>query len=195
MSVIMCVVLGVSVCGAAVAYAVYNSETNYMSIMMDAAVAGDYNTGRWAESARNEKIDSEGLPYNKVSYDDLVILARVIKAEAGSSWLSDEWKMCVGEVVLNRVASPEFPNTIYDVVRAPGQYPWAAASSFAYLIPDARSIEIARRLLEGERYLNDASVVFQANFRQGSGVHTKFYDYTYGWTYFCISSRPYLYYT
>ena len=52
--------------------------------------------------------------------------------------------------------------------------------------------DVALRLLQGER-LMEPSVVFQANFPQGSGVHTHMYDSLLGSTYFCYSSHMDLY--
>lgn len=133
------------------------------------------------------------MDVQNISYDDLNLLSKIMYAEAGSEWLSDEWKMCVGEVVLNRVASPEFPNTLAAVLAQPGQYYGANSSYFRNLQPSARCVELAARLLDGERVLNNPAVVFQANFRQGSGVHTRLYDSKLGYTYFCYSSHPELY--
>lgn len=115
--------------------------------------------------------------------DDLYYLAVAIYREAGSSWLSDTHQLLVGNVVLNRVASSRFPNTIYDVLHQKGQYPWAAKHNYGE--PSARCYENAKRLLEGERFL-PANVVFQSQSKQGSGVYTKIYDSTLGTTtYFC----------
>ena len=174
------------------ANAAYDPNTNYAQVMVQAAAVGDYATGTAAESARNEKIAGMGLSDKPCTFDDLMLLSKIIYAEAGSEWLSDEWKMCVGEVVLNRVASSEFPNTIAEVLAQPGQYYGANSSYFNRLLPSERCVLGAVRLLNGERLMDDA-VVFQANFRQGSGIHTAFYDNLLGWTYFCISSKSYLY--
>jgi len=168
-------------------------EPDYMAVMIATAIVGDADCGHQAEELRNAKIDAQGLTYAKVSWDDLYLLSKIIYAEAGSYWLSDEWKMCVGEVVLNRVASPEFPNTISEVIYQDGQYYNMSSGYFQKLRPDARCVDIAKRLLEGERILNDPSVVFQANFTQGSGTHTALYDRQLGWTYLCYSSKPELY--
>ncbi|MGE4353072.1 MAG: cell wall hydrolase [Oscillospiraceae bacterium] len=175
------------------AFATYAKETDYMNTMLQAAVAGDWDTGQNAQFGRNAKIDEEGLDYIKISFEDLYLLAKIIYAEAGSQWLPDDWKMCVGEVVLNRVDSPEFPNTIVEVIYQPGQYYGADSSYFAALNPDMRCAQLALRLLEGERVMNRPSVVFQANFRQGGGVHLSYYDEVLGWTYFCDSCKTNLY--
>lgn len=174
------------------ARAAYDPNTNYAQLMVQAASVGDYATGQAAEAARNEKIAELGLSEQPFTFNDLMLLSKIIYAEAGSEWLSDEWKMSVGEVVLNRVASPEFPNTIAEVLAQPGQYYGANSRYFNSLIPSARCAQCAMRLLNGERIL-EPSVVFQANFRQGGGVQTAYYDKALGWTYFCYSSRKYLY--
>jgi len=98
--------------------------------------------------------------------DDLFWLALTIQHEAGSNWLSDEHQLLVGNVVLNRVAHPQFPNTIHGVVHQPGQYPWAGRAPIA--ISD-RAWANAQRLLNGERPA-PANVVFQAQFPQGNGT-------------------------
>lgn len=175
------------------AEAAYEPDVDYARVMINSAVSGDYETGRAAEASRNEKIDDIGAPNAKVSFDELMLLSKIMYAEAGSNWLSDEWKMCVGEVVLNRVSSPEFPNTIAEVLAQPGQYYGSNSRYFNNLKPSERCAELAFRLLNGERVMNDPAVVFQANFRQGSGTHTAVYDRYLGWTYFCFSSRPELY--
>lgn len=98
--------------------------------------------------------------------DDLFWLALTIQHEAGSNWLSDEHQLLVGNVVLNRVAHPQFPNTVHGVVHQPGQYPWAGSRHIA--ISD-RAWANAQRLLNGERPA-PANVVFQAQFPQGNGT-------------------------
>ena len=115
--------------------------------------------------------------------------------EAGSAWLPDAWQLCVGEVVLNRVASPEFPDTVHDVIYQKGQYSGSGTARFDRTQPSERSVRLALRLLEGERYMNNPAVVFQSQFRQGSGVFLALHDRHSGTEYFCLSSHPELYYT
>jgi len=116
------------------------------------------------------------------SDEDLYWLAVAINMEAGSSWLSDTHQLLVGNVILNRVASSSYPNTVYDVIHQKGQYPWAARG---YSEPTERALENARRLLNGERFCPD-NVVYQSTVTQGSGTYTSIYDATLGTTtYFC----------
>ena len=163
----------------------------YLSRMSDAAVAGDTEAGLEAEKNRNALIDRNGSGEVKIAFDDLYLLAKLIYAEAGSDWLSSDFRMCVGEVVLNRVASPEFPDTIYDVVYQKNQYSSVSSPSFSSLVPSQDCVDVALRLLQGER-LMAPSVVFQSNFAQGEifSIHE---DRRLGNTYFCVSSNLDLY--
>ena len=167
-------------------------NVDYSEIMIVSAINGDVVTGTQAEQDRNAKIDKQGLSYPKIKFNDLFLVSKIMTAEAGSYWLSDEWKMAVGEVLLNRVASPEFPNTVEECIYQPGQYYSKNSSYFKKLLPWERETRLAWRLLEGERHL-EPSVVFQANFTQGGGTFKSFYDKYLGWTYFCYSTKPELY--
>ena len=175
------------------ASAAFEPETNYMQQMIHAACTGDVQAGLDAEAMRMEKIEALGLDAPPVSFEDLYLLAKVMYAEAGSAWLSDEWRMCVGEVVLNRVASPEFPNTVREVIEQPGQYYGPDNDYFEQLLPSEACVHLALRLLEGERVIDEPSVVFQANFPLGSGTFLELYDSQLGTTYLCYSSYPELY--
>lgn len=172
--------------------AAYDPEKDYMECMIRAVMEGDLDGGTQAELVRNEKIRQQGLNYPAIAFEDLLLLSRVIYREAGSNWLSETWKMSVGEVVLNRVASSEFPNTVREVVMQPGQY-GGLCPDFQELRPSRLCVEIALRLLGGERVLNEPSVVFQSNDRLGSGVFQKLTDGELGVTYLCYSSHPELY--
>ena len=166
----------------------FDPETDYMDRMVAAAQRGDAAAGEAAQRSRDEKIDALALEYPKVRYEELALLSRLIQSEAGSAWLDARWKMAVGEVVLNRVASPEFPDTIREVIYQPGQY-----TGVLTLPPCYESVSAAWRLLEGERVLDNPAVVFQSNARQGSGVYLELRDALLGPTYLCLSNRMDLY--
>lgn len=143
------------------------------------------------EEAKQEEVVQAANQKKSYTDEDLYLLAKVIDWEARADWLPMEWKVSVGEVVLNRVASPEFPNTIEEVVYQSGQYGGSGTKAFANRKPTAESVEAARSLLEGQRIL-EPSVVYQSEFVQGSGIHSKFSDGASA-VYFCYSARKYLY--
>lgn len=165
---------------------------DYGVLMLQYALEGNRSKGILTERERNKKIDDNNLKNVKVSYDDLRLLTKVIIMEAGSSWLSDEWKLSVGEVLLNRVASPEFPNTLYKCVYQKGQYANVYTSKFKNMKLTKRETKLAWRLLSGERHLVK-SVVFQSESRQGSGVYKVLQSRGSGTTYFCYSRNRKLY--
>ena len=163
----------------------------YLDEMGKAAVAGDTQAGRQAEQYRNEIIDQNGSGEVKISFDDLYLLAKLICAEAGSDWLSDDFRLCVGEVVLNRVDSPEFPDNISDVVYQKGQYASAGTAAFASLVPSQACVDVALRLMQGERQMAP-SVVFQSDHEQGE-IFSMYTDRRLGTTFFCVSPNQELY--
>jgi len=171
----------------------YDSDTDYMAVMIEAVCEGDVEKGTLAQKRRDEKIEEQGLEFSGVSFEDLYYLSKIMYAEAGSLWLSDDWKMAVGEVVLNRVASPEFPDTVKSVIEAPGQYYGKNSSYFANLKTTEYITALAIRLLEGERVMGNPAVVFQSNGKQGGGVFWKLEDPQLGATYFCYSNHIELY--
>lgn len=121
------------------------------------------------------EVGEEALNYTP---EDLEMLAIVIYCEAGADSVADSTRQMVGEVVLNRVASECFPNTIYEVLTAPYQYgsfAWtgvvwperATQVSEAHAV--ARAYECAESLLSGsaERLL-PFETVFQSGGPQGT---------------------------
>ena len=110
--------------------------------------------------------------------EELEILALIVYQEAGGDACSDETRLMVGTVVLNRVADDRYPNTIKEVALQRAQYGrlywtglvWPERAELpqeAHAV--ARAYEIAERLLEGERALPE-DVIFQAEFVQGTEV-------------------------
>lgn len=53
---------------------------------------------------------------------DLELLARAIYAEAGGDDCSDETRIMVGNVILNRMNDPRYPDTMEEVLTQPLQY-------------------------------------------------------------------------
>ena len=78
--------------------------------------------------------------------NDLYWLSRIIHAESGNQSLAG--KIAVGNVVLNRVASSRFPNTVYDVIFQRGQFT-PASSGTINRTPSTESIAAAKLCLEG----------------------------------------------
>ena len=112
----------------------------------------------------------------KYSEDDLNLLARCIYAEATGE--GSECMLAVGSVVLNRVNSNKYPNTIREVIMQKSQYA-CVGSRLWNKGADTRAKELAKELLENGSKL-PANVLYQAQFKQGRGLYKKI-----GTEYFC----------
>lgn len=75
----------------------FSDDIDYLSIMKQSCLNGDYEAGVVAEKARNKKIDVLGLNVTKVFFEDLLELSKIITAECGDKRLPFEWKLAVGE--------------------------------------------------------------------------------------------------
>lgn len=85
--------------------------------------------------------------------DVLYWLSHIINAESGNQPLSG--KIAVGNVVLNRVANPRFPNTVYEVIHQRGQFTPVSNGSIK-LTPNAESIIAAKLCLDGANTVGNA---------------------------------------
>lgn len=105
----------------------------------------------------------------EISERDLYMLAHLINGEAGASYYSDKHRLYVGSVVLNRVESDWYPDTIEEVIFQKGQYACTWDGNYDRE-PSESSWEIAEQLLR-EGSVLPKNVVYQAEFTQGSGIY------------------------
>ena len=104
-------------------------------------------------------------PEIQLTYEDRQLLARVIWVEAQGE--CDEGQQAVAEVVLNRMASPDFGNTLAGVIYAEGQF-----RSVPYLEdaePHQAQYEAIERAIYGP-YILPEDVVHFASFRTNENV-------------------------
>ena len=118
----------------------------------------------------------ETLP--PVDPEALELLAIVIYREAGADSCCDECRRMVADVVLNRVESDRFPNTIYEVLTQENQYwkmweegvYWPESS---YSVGEKHAVErayrIAEEVLRGQHSkIYGQGYIWQALFEQGN---------------------------
>ena len=125
---------------------------------------------------KKQKKKKNNAVYNK----DVLNIARIIQAENGGH-PNDEALVLTGVVVLKRVKSKHYPDTIMGVISQNGQYSTYADGKF-WNEPSKRSMRIAKKILKtniAERYPD--SLVFQSEFKQGRAVYKKL-----GHEYFCL---------
>jgi spore germination cell wall hydrolase CwlJ-like protein/SH3-like domain-containing protein len=113
-------------------YAEYTGTQPEATDTQEAAQAeasyGEYTEAQTAQTdapAQESTASSGGNAYG--SYSDLDLLAAIIWCEAGNQ--SYDGMVAVGQVVMNRVASPSYPNTISEVLNQPGQFTPASSGT------------------------------------------------------------------
>jgi len=114
---------------------------------------------------------------------EIELLARLITAEAGYSSAYDPLdyeELCylTGSVVINRIKSEKFPDTLQEVINQRGQYQCVVNGHINREYDDT-AWEISEELLLYGTEIDEA-VVFQSEFRQGSGIYRQI-----GNQYFC----------
>lgn len=109
-----------------------------------AQVGYDAATGVATVTSGSGAILSGDSFYNQ---DDLFWLSRVIYRESGNQSL--EGQMAVGNVVLNRVADPAFPDTVEGVLAQKNQFSTYKSGVLRKTEPSATSIIAAKLVLDG----------------------------------------------
>lgn len=89
-----------------------------------------------------------------VSESDYILLCNAVAHEAGANSISIEDKAKVVEVIMNRVSSPNFPNTIYGVLTQ--RYQFSGSSTYVNL--NSYSYKVTSMVKEAvDLYLSDPS--------------------------------------
>lgn len=169
----------------------WNFYAALLALLLWVLVLGIY-VGEWAAQAAPEPISEppavvvepvepaavltkEEPPIPTYTEGELRTLALLIYQEAGGDACSDDTRLMVGTVALNRVASDRFPDTLQEVALQHKQYGrlhwtglvWperAQAPGEAHAVD--RAYDCAEILLRGYRAFPD-DVLFQAEFPQG----------------------------
>ena len=122
-----------------------------------------------------EETEASSSASSSASTDDTSLLAALIYCEAGNQ--SYEGMVAVGAVVMNRVYSPSFPNTISEVIYQGGQFTPASsgtlASALANGVPSA-CYDAAVAAIGGENPVGRALY-----FNTGSGKGMKIGDHQF----------------
>lgn len=127
----------------------------------------------------DNSIEDEVVSEPSYTDEQLEILAIIIYQEAGGDKCSDDTRLKVGSVFLNRVNSPLFPDTFEEVATAERQYgtlywtgiKWperAAHEQESHAVE--RAYTLAKQLLIEGSILPD-NVIWQAEFPQGDGTY------------------------
>ena len=125
-----------------------------------------------AEAAKREAEEKRRAARRiKYTEEDYQVLLRIVQAEAGIC--DARGKILVADVIINRVLSDEFPDSVTEVVYAPSQFQPVSNGSINSVKVTAETIECVNRALDGEDYSQGA--LFFMN-RKGSGSAASWFD-------------------
>jgi hypothetical protein len=132
------------------------------------------NTMNTVEIVKPElNLSKDFIASNQYTYDDVLWLARIVKVEGtGTSYRT---RLGIANVVLNRVKSSSFPNSIKSVILDTNystQFPPAHKAGFSESVPDVHSWLAAKNALDGS---NNVSKCLYFNHRPFSSKSNDFY--------------------
>lgn len=125
------------------------------------------------EEEARKKAEEERRASRRIRYtdEDYQVLLRIVQAEAGIC--DKRGKILVADVIINRVLSKEFPNSVKSVVYEPSQFQPVSNGAINSVKVTAETIECVDRALDGEDYSNGALYFMN---RRGSGSAAAWFD-------------------
>ena len=137
-------------CGVKVTNNILLVPARTLAAALGANVSWDPVGGNVVYTAGTGPITSGEAAYQE---DVLYWMSHIIFAESGNQPLAG--KIAVGNVVLNRVASSLFPNTVYEVIFQRGQFTPVSNGSI-YKEPNEESVVAAKLCLDGANTAGNA---------------------------------------
>ena len=107
----------------------------------------------------------------KYTDEDYQVLLRIVQAEAGIC--DPKGKILVADVIINRVLSGKFPDSVKAVVYQPSQFQPVSNGTINTVKVTAETIECVDRALAGEDYSNGALYFMN---RRASGSAASWFD-------------------
>ena len=122
----------------------------------------------WDPYLGGAAVTSPGAAYDAA---ELYWLSRIIYAESGAESMTGQ--IAVGNVILNRMESSRFPNTVEGVIfdRKDAVQFEPVSNGQIYKTPSAQSVEAARRVLDGENVIGSALYFYAPALSQGVWIN------------------------
>ena len=144
-------------------------EVEEENTQAEVAVTRDQVTSRSGSRVNREEAPTvyyEEVGVN-VADDEIEILERIVQAEAGGSGY--DGMLAVANVVLNRVKSERFPNTVTDVVFANRQFtPISDGRYYTVKVSDTAK-QVVENALNGARLIGEDALYFCTPTANGKG--------------------------
>ena len=125
------------------------------------------------EEEARKKAEEERRAARRIKYtdEDYQVLLRIVQAEAGIC--DPKGKILVADVIINRVLSGKFPDSVKAVVYQPSQFQPVSNGTINTVKVTAETIECVDRALSGEDYSNGALYFMN---RRASGSAASWFD-------------------
>ena len=125
------------------------------------------------EDEARKKAEEERRAARRIKYtdEDYQVLLRIVQAEAGIC--DPKGKILVADVIINRVLSGKFPDSVKAVVYQPSQFQPVSNGTINTVKVTAETIECVDRALVGENYSNGALYFMN---RRASGSAASWFD-------------------
>ena len=122
----------------------------------------------WDPYLGGAAVTSPGAAYDA---GELYWLSRIIYAESGGESITGQ--IAVGNVILNRVKSSQFPDTVEGVIfdRKDAVQFEPVGNGSIYQTPSAQSVEAAKRALDGENVVGSALYFYAPALSQGTWIN------------------------
>ena len=141
------------------------------SFSINASAAGYTEVGQYGRPFVLATNDSDEQIEEEIRLGELEMLAQLVEAEAGNQTF--EGKCLVVDCVLNRVESPEFPDTISEVIFQEGQFSVINNGAFDKAAYNMKESDYAAVMVETELHTNKEVLYFN-NCKSVSGTGTPF---------------------
>ncbi|MEA4813892.1 MAG: cell wall hydrolase [Oscillospiraceae bacterium] len=124
----------------------------------------------WDAASRTVEVSEPSGYIDSYSDSDLYWMSRIISAESQGEPLTGQ--IAVGDVVLNRVASDEYPDTIYDVIfdMNDGVQFAPVSNGTVYNAPVASAVTAAKLCLEGESVVGNCMYFYDPFLSPGTWI-------------------------
>lgn len=137
-------------------YEMYEPEIVYESeeVIIEESYNGEYSEYNGETTSDNYLTDYE-----------YIMLCNAVAYEAGSDWIPTSEKAKVAEVIMNRVASLDFPDTIYDVLTQEGQFVgvWNYVTLTDYSYKVTEDVKSAVNMALESDYINHGYLFFEGD--------------------------------
>lgn len=141
------------------------------SFSINASAAGYIEVGEYGRPFIVATNDSDEQIDEEIRLGELEMLAQLVEAEAGNQ--DFEGKCLVVDCVLNRVESPEFPDTISEVIFQDGQFSVIKNGAFDKAAWNMKESDYAAVMVETQLHTNKEVLYFN-NCKSVSGTGTPF---------------------